>query len=106
MMQVYAPCSPLIFDEWFADNPAANSTTDIELALNQSIKIACVSPYYEMDYSPFDLVLISDIEFNHIGPIKEWLASKNILIYLIALADLKDTLRLEILYIDHGGCSI
>jgi len=89
MMQVYAPNSPLIFDEWFADNPAASSTTDIELALNQPIKIACVSPYYEMDYSPFDLVLISDIEFNHIRPIKEWLANKNIVRYLIALGGLE-----------------
>ena len=89
MMQVYAPCSPLIFDEWFADNPAAISTIDIELALNQPVKIACVSPYYEMDYSSFDLVLVSDIEFNHIGPIKEWLASKNIPRYLIALGGLE-----------------
>ena len=89
MMQVYAPCSPLIFDEWFADNLAANSTIDIELALNQPVKIVCVSPYFEMDYSSFDLVLVSDIEFNHIRPINEWLASKNISRYLIALGGLE-----------------
>ena len=87
IVQVYAPCNSLIFAEWFSDN--AIPTADINLALAQSVKIACVSPYYEMDYSPFDLVLISDIEFNHIAPIKEWLASKNIVRYLIALGGLE-----------------
>lgn len=88
-MQVYAPGAPFIYSDWFADIETAAPTTDINVALAQPIKIACVAPYYEMDYSSFDLVLVTDIEFNHISPIKEWLASKNITQYLVALGGLE-----------------
>lgn len=81
MKLVYTPIASFdVFADWFTD--AEFVATQL---LTPDIKIACVPMWYDMDYSQFDLVLISDIEFNHINPIKQWIASTNIKHCLVAL---------------------
>lgn len=91
MIKVYTPTAPIdIFVEWFGASTDFVRCNDIGSVLAQDIKIACVPMYfdqngYEFDYLQFDLLLISDIEFNHIRPVKEWLLATGIENYLVAL---------------------
>jgi hypothetical protein len=81
MNLVYTPQASFdVFADWFSDSTFV--ATDV---LTPNIKIACVPMWHAMDYSQFDLVLVSDIEFSHISPVKQWLASTNIKHYLVAL---------------------
>lgn len=81
MNVVYAPAAAFdVFADWFTDHAFTPVQT-----LTPDIKIACVPLWYDTDYSQFDLVLISDIEFNHIDPVRQWIADKNIKQCLVAL---------------------
>lgn len=81
MNLVYAPTAPFdVFADWFTDSDFVATQS-----LTPDVKIACVPMWHDMDYSQFDLVLISDIEFNHINPVKQWIGSTNIKHCLVAL---------------------
>lgn len=81
MNLVYTPNAAFdVFADWITD-----STFVPTQSLTPDIKIACVPLWHDIDYSQFDLVLISDIEFNHINPVKQWIADKNIKQGLVAL---------------------
>ena len=98
MIKVYTPAANFdIYKEWLGNSSKFERCNDISQVLLQEIKIACVPIYfneindsrYDFDYTKFDLLLISAIEFAHIRPIREWLATYNIKNYLIALGGME-----------------
>lgn len=94
MIKVYTPPSPLdIFDEWFGNTDRYIRSDNHDEVLAQDIKIACLPLFfdqnYQVDYNKFDLLLLSDIEFNHIRPINQWLEKLNIKNYLLAVGGLE-----------------
>ena len=94
MIKVYTPTARIdIFAEWLGASSDYIRCENINEVLAQDIKIACVPMYFDKDYSfdyhQFDLLLISDIEFNHVRPINEWLEKSKIKNYLIAVGGLE-----------------
>ena len=90
MIKVYTPFAPLdIFGEWFGDSDSYTRCDDQSEVLAQELKIACLPIFfdqnYQVDYKKFDLLLISDIEFNHLQPIDEWINKLQIKNYLLAV---------------------
>lgn len=73
--------------DWLTDNSLF--TSDIGEALSQPIKIAMIPMYSEFDHTPFDLVLITDIEFSHIVPVKQWIEQSKFKNYLVSLGGLE-----------------
>lgn len=95
MIKVYTPVANHdIFKEWFGSITEYQKCSNINEVLAEPIKIACVPVYfdeigYDFDYTQFDLLLISDIEFNHIRPVKQWLERLRIKNYLVVLGGLE-----------------
>lgn len=95
MIKVYTPVAPIdIFVEWFGNDVNFQRCDNFNEVVAQEIKIACVPMYfnlngYEFDYHQFDLLLISDIEFNHLRPVQQWLETSDIKNYLVALGGLE-----------------
>ena len=94
MIKVFTPLAPLdIFAEWFGNTNDYVRCDNQNQVLEQDLKIACLPIYfdssYDVDYQKFDLLLISDIEFNHLRPINEWLDRLKIKNYLIAVGGLE-----------------
>ena len=90
MIKVYTPFAPLdIFKEWFGDSDSYTRCDNQSEVLAQELKIACLPIFfdqnYQVDYKKFDLLLISDIEFNHLRPIDEWINKLQIKNYLLAV---------------------
>ena len=90
MIKVYTPFAPLdIFGEWFGNSNSYVRCEDQSEVLSQELKIACLPIFfdqnYQVDYKKFDLLLISDIEFNHLRPINEWLNQLQVENYLVAI---------------------
>ena len=90
MIKVYTPFAPLdIFKEWFGDTDSYVRCNDHDEVLTQELKIACLPIFfdqnYHVDYEKFDLLLLSDIEFNHIRPIDQWIEQLKIKNYLLAV---------------------
>ena len=86
MITIYEPTShgnPSA--DWFGNTENILIVDDVNLILQQPIKIVAVPVFYDIDYSNFDLVLISDIEFNHISNIQKWIDQKAIRNYCVAL---------------------
>jgi hypothetical protein len=77
-------------------------TNDLDLALAQPYKIACVralfnephefgyDPALQINFDQFDLVLVSDIEYSSIATIRSWLEKNGIRNWLIALGGIVD----------------
>ena len=94
MIKVYTPFAPLdIFAEWFGDSADYVRYDKQSQVLEQDLKIACLPIFfdqnYQVDYEKFDLILLSDIEFNHIRPIMQWLQQLKIKNYLLAVGGLE-----------------
>lgn len=104
MIKVYTPFAPLdIFKEWFGDTTDYVRCENCDEVLSQELKIACLPIYFEQNYTvayeKFDLLLLSDIEFNHIRPINEWLKKLEIKNYLLAVGGLEDyTVSGDVIY--------
>lgn len=95
MIKVYTPFAPLdIFKEWFGDTIDYVRCDSCDEVLMQDLKIACLPIYFDQNYTvayeKFDLLLLSDIEFNHIRPINEWLKKLGIKNYLLAVGGLEN----------------
>ena len=94
MIKVYTPPTPFdIFAEWFGNSDRYVRCHNHDEVLAQDIKIACLPLFFEQNYQvayeKFDLLLLSDIEFNHIRPINQWLEKLNIKNYLLAVGGLE-----------------
>ena|SRR6056300_1358328 len=94
MIKVFAPIATIdIYDEWLGKSEQFVRCENQTEVLSQNVKIACLPLYfdndYDIDYHQFDLLLISDIEFNHLRPINEWLAQLQIKNYLVAVGGLE-----------------
>ena len=90
MIKVYAPPAQIdIFSDWFGKSSDFSKSENFGEVLVQDIKIACVPVFfdegYKFPYDKFDLILISDIEFNHIRVIQGWIEKLQIKNYLIAV---------------------
>lgn len=87
------------FVDWFGVNQNEfTRSDDINVVLAQNIKIACLpvffDQYIDIDYMQFDLLLLSDIECNHISEITAWINRKGItnsLLAIGALGNFKET---------------
>ena len=87
MIKVYAPVLRLdVFTDWLGQSTEFERCEDIDQVLDQDLKIACLTFRFDeelsIDYKKFDLLLISDIEFNHIRPVNEWIEKLGIKNYL------------------------
>jgi hypothetical protein len=77
-----------IFLDWFGENSNFQRCLNYQEVLAQDVKIACVPIYFdtnEFPYEKFDLILISDIEFNNIDIIEKWIEELEIKNYLVAV---------------------
>lgn len=86
-----------VFVDWLGydfNEPNYSVTDNLDLALSQEIKIAAVPyefnefPAYKQqpfDYTQFDLLLISDVEYNSVEPVMAWIEKLGIKNYLFAL---------------------
>lgn len=89
-----------VFADWLDhESVEIKSTGDIALALQQEIKIAALPYMFDdldefktnpFDYKQFDLLLISDVEFNHIKHVEQWLKEKDIKNYCFALGGVEN----------------
>jgi hypothetical protein len=82
------------YQDWFGVDGKFSPTTDLNTALSQQVKIAAVPYQFELcqpdfPYQQFDLLLISDIEYNHTRPVAEWIAKLGIKNYLLALGGIE-----------------
>ena len=94
MIKVFAPPAPIdTFSDWFGKSSDFSKSENFGEVLVQDIKIACVPIFfdegYKFPYDKFDLILISDIEFNHVRVIQEWVKKLQIKNYLIAVGGLE-----------------
>lgn len=100
MLKLFTPLNPGIPDgilsyyDWLGINHEKyKQCTDIDEVLKQDLKVACISvqPFVDInstlnfDLSLFDLVLVSDIEFNSLESINSWLNKLKVKNYLLAL---------------------
>ena len=95
MIKVYAPVLRLdVFTDWLGQSSEFERCEDIDQVLDQYLKIACLTFRFDeelsIDYKKFDLLLISDIEFNHIRPVNEWIEKLGIKNYLFALGGVEN----------------
>ena len=95
MIKVYTPHHSFdIFYDWFGTTDQFTRCDSINEVCNQDIKIACVPLFFDNELSipveKFDLFLISDIEFNHVRPINDWLERMQIPNYLVAVGGLEE----------------
>jgi len=94
MIKVYTPYKLWdVFYDWFGTTDQFERCNSIDEVCGQDIKIACVPLFFDNELSvpveKFDLFLISDIEFNHVRPINEWLEQLQITNYLVAVGGLE-----------------
>jgi len=105
----YAPSKA--FDasaDWHLDS---NNKVDLDTALTQTVKIAVLPVFYNVDYdfaydrqlanldlSKFDLVLLSDIEYRSVSSIREWADQQGIKKYLLAIGGTHDHETVDELY--------
>lgn len=82
----------MAYNDWFLHATDFRQTTNIKDVLNEPIKIACLPVWFdseiEIDVSKFDLVLISDIEFNNHYKIYNWINNLKIKNYLVKVGGL------------------
>lgn len=92
-----------MYPVWSLQNSAFDAASDWGVNESYPIKVACVPAlctqpgnfsyrveYTELDWSQFDLVLISDIEMHTQSSIQEWAHSLGLKRFLIALGGLHD----------------
>ena len=97
----YAPSKT--FDASADWNLDPSFSVDLETALAQSLKIAVLPVFYNVEYdfaynqklkdldlSKFDLVLLSDIEYRTVSSISEWANQQGIKKYLLAVGGTHD----------------
>lgn len=99
MIKVYAPPAKNdIFNEWFGNSQDYVPCNELDQVLAQDLKIACLPVYFDLpnsgyylanEYNQFDLILLSDIEFSHVEPIRRWIKKLKIKNYLLALGGLE-----------------
>jgi len=105
-VKVYNPCWDVVdvARDWGIG--PESTTWDLGEALQQSFRIAAVRVFYDradvFDHEPdlvaiplteFDLVLISDPEYNRLPDILDWIASRNIKTWLLAMGGKRESDR-------------
>jgi hypothetical protein len=104
-MKVYAPIDSAALDWGVSNNDIVK---DLQQILDQSKKIAavpalCTEPYMycyqqvppDLDFSQFNLVLISDIEFYSANTIVQWIESKNIKNWVLAIGGMEHNQQID-----------
>lgn len=96
MIKIYNPLITVdCFADWFGViNEEFVRSTDLVEVLDQDIKIAAVPAFYNQytdsfDHTPFDLLLLTEIENWDVGQVRIWAEEKGIKNYLVAMCSIE-----------------
>lgn len=96
MTKVYTPHITVdCFADWFGQTHVEfERCTDLAEVLTQDVKIACVPAFYNQytdtfDHTPFDLLLLTEIENWDVGQVRIWAEEKGIKNYLVAMCSIE-----------------
>lgn len=96
MIKIYTPQITIdCFADWFIEpNNDFQRCTDLAEVLTQDVKIACVPAFYHQytdsfDHTPFDLLLLTEIENWDVGQVRIWAEEQGIKNYLVAMGSIE-----------------
>jgi hypothetical protein len=108
MIKVFNPKIQIdVFTDWCGHRLSSEfqQTDKIDEIVNQPIRIACLSVFFDrhdyyknnpFDVSKFDLVLLSDIEYNNVDSLTTWINALKIKNYLLAIGALENCTATEL----------